>query len=211
MHDTLHLAAHPTGPGRVRVTVAGDLDVVSAPDVRDTLRAALANHRSVLVDCGGLTLCDCTGLSALLAAARAAKASGRDLQLCAVPHPLAKLLRLTWVTSSPTVAAVGASRIPRPHRHRPVLLQQVPDPVLAELFHARSWRPHAHSADQPHADLGPMTRSLTVNGTLIGAARGSAPAAEGDTGVLQQAVHAAVGAARLLHKGKHDAGAISAR
>ncbi|MER6573077.1 STAS domain-containing protein [Streptomyces sp. NPDC001093] len=49
----------------------------------------------MLVDCGGLTFCDCTGLSVLLAAARAAKAGGRDLRLCAVPHPLARLLRLT--------------------------------------------------------------------------------------------------------------------
>ncbi|MGJ5751569.1 anti-anti-sigma factor [Streptomyces puniciscabiei] len=103
MHDTLHVAVQPTGPGRCRVTVAGDLDVVSAPDVRDTLRSALADHRSVVVDCGGLTFCDCTGLSALLAAARTAKASGRDLRLCAVPHPLARLLRLTHAGSAFTI------------------------------------------------------------------------------------------------------------
>lgn len=34
MHDTLQVAVHPTGPGSCRVTVAGDLDLVSAPDIR---------------------------------------------------------------------------------------------------------------------------------------------------------------------------------
>ncbi|MEU8031356.1 hypothetical protein AB0C13_22400 [Streptomyces sp. NPDC049099] len=31
MYDTLRVAVHPTGPGSCRVTVAGDLDVVTAP------------------------------------------------------------------------------------------------------------------------------------------------------------------------------------
>jgi anti-anti-sigma regulatory factor len=42
--------------------------VVSAPDVREALKAAVSAHDRVEVDCGGLTFCDCTGLSALLAA-----------------------------------------------------------------------------------------------------------------------------------------------
>ncbi|MFB9539716.1 MULTISPECIES: type I-E CRISPR-associated protein Cas6/Cse3/CasE [Streptomyces] len=32
MYDTLHVAVHPTGPGTCRVTVAGDLDVVTDPN-----------------------------------------------------------------------------------------------------------------------------------------------------------------------------------
>lgn len=83
MYDTLPVATHPTGPGHWWVTVAGDLDVVT-PDVREALKAA---HDRVDVDCGGLTFCDCTGLSALLAAAHAAKASGSELRLYSVPHP----------------------------------------------------------------------------------------------------------------------------
>ncbi|WP_328373419.1 STAS domain-containing protein (plasmid) [Streptomyces sp. NBC_00445] len=103
MYDTLHVAVHPTGPGRCRVTVAGELDVVSAPDVREALRTAVSVHERVDVDCGGLTFCDCTGLSALLAAARAAKTAGSDLRLCAVPHTLASLLRLTHAGSAFTI------------------------------------------------------------------------------------------------------------
>ncbi|WP_433455468.1 STAS domain-containing protein [Streptomyces sp. CA-142005] len=103
MHDTLHVAVHPTGPGSCRVTVTGDLDVVSAPDVREALKAAVSAHDRVDVDCGHLTFCDCTGLSALLAAARAAKAHGSELRLFSIPHALARLLRLTHTGSSFTI------------------------------------------------------------------------------------------------------------
>lgn len=86
MYDTFRVAVLPSGPGSCRVTVAGDLDAVSAPDVRDALRAAVSAHDRVDVDCGQLTFCDCSGLSALLAAAREAKASGNELWLRAVPY-----------------------------------------------------------------------------------------------------------------------------
>jgi anti-sigma B factor antagonist len=42
-----------------------------------------------------MRFCDCAGLSALLAAARTAKTHGSELRLCAVPHALARLLRLS--------------------------------------------------------------------------------------------------------------------
>ncbi|MFD7997090.1 STAS domain-containing protein [Streptomyces mexicanus] len=97
------MAVHPTGPGRCRVTVAGDLDVVSAPGVREALQAAVSAHDRVDVDAGQVTFRDCTGLSALIAAARAAKAHGSELRLCAVPHPLALLLRLPHADSAFTI------------------------------------------------------------------------------------------------------------
>ncbi|MFD0427470.1 STAS domain-containing protein [Streptomyces zhihengii] len=72
-----------------------------------TLRAAVAAHDRVEVDCGGLTFCECTGLSALLAAARAAKTAGSELRLCTVPHTLARLLRLTHAGSAFTIEQSG--------------------------------------------------------------------------------------------------------
>ncbi|WP_369192193.1 STAS domain-containing protein [Streptomyces sp. R08] len=44
----------------------------SAPPTygREAIKAAASAHDRVEVDCAGLTFCDCTGLSALLAAAR---------------------------------------------------------------------------------------------------------------------------------------------
>ncbi|MBT2491012.1 STAS domain-containing protein [Streptomyces sp. ISL-96] len=103
MNDTIQVGVHATGPDSCRITVAGDLDVVGAPDVREALQAAVATRRRVLVDCAGLTFCDCSGLNALLAAARTAKANGTELRLCAVPRALARLLRLSHTGSAFTI------------------------------------------------------------------------------------------------------------
>ncbi|MBO3680438.1 STAS domain-containing protein [Streptomyces sp. NEAU-YJ-81] len=50
------------------------------------LQSAVGENRVVVVNLGGLTFCDCTGLSALLAAARTARVRDVELRLCAVPH-----------------------------------------------------------------------------------------------------------------------------
>ncbi|MEU2801442.1 STAS domain-containing protein [Streptomyces sp. NPDC007117] len=93
-----------TGPGRCRVTVAGELDVVSAPAVRDTLSEATSRHPAgVDIGCAQVTFCDCSGLSALLAATRAARAAGVELRLCAVSPALARLLRLTRTSDAFTI------------------------------------------------------------------------------------------------------------
>ncbi len=109
MYDTIPWAK-ATGPGSCRVTVAGDLDVCSAPTVRATLREALSRHGRVVVDCSRLSFIDCTGLSALLAAARAAKAEGAELRLCAVSHALARLLRLSHTAGAFTIELEPADR-----------------------------------------------------------------------------------------------------
>ncbi|MFD3761468.1 STAS domain-containing protein [Streptomyces sp. NPDC058622] len=99
-----HVDLHATGPGTCRVTVAGDVDVVTAPAVRDALREAMSRHpHGIDVHCGTVTFIDCSGLSALLAGARAARAAGVELRLCAVPHTLARLLRLTQAHGSFTI------------------------------------------------------------------------------------------------------------
>ncbi|MER6075331.1 STAS domain-containing protein [Streptomyces sp. NPDC001817] len=126
------------------MTVTGDLDVVSAPDVREALRTAVAAHERVEVDCGRLTFCDCTGLSALLAAARAAKANGSELRLCSVPHALARLLRLTHAGSaSPSSTRTDSeARTPRgqdsERRGAPLRERKTARPgVLEEAVHCR--------------------------------------------------------------------------
>ncbi len=95
MLEMINVVVRPAGPGSCRVTVAGDLDVETAPEVRDALHGALAAYRNVTVDLSALRFCDCAGLSALLSAARTARADDADLTLSAVPDFLARLLRLS--------------------------------------------------------------------------------------------------------------------
>jgi hypothetical protein len=79
VYDTVQVYVHAAGPGICRVTVVGELDAATAPTICDTLRDALIRHACVDVDRGGVSFCDCSGLSALLTAAggRAALAVSR--------------------------------------------------------------------------------------------------------------------------------------
>ncbi|MFD9337517.1 STAS domain-containing protein [Streptomyces sp. NPDC060028] len=104
----IHVDVHATGPGSCRVTVGGDLDVVSAPTVHDPLRAAISMRLGgVDVDCAQLSFCDCSGLSALLAATRGVKAAEVELRLRAVPHVLARLLQLSHTGTAFTITGTA--------------------------------------------------------------------------------------------------------
>ncbi|NBM15931.1 STAS domain-containing protein [Streptomyces sp. GC420] len=103
MHNALHADLESISPESCRVRVSGELDVATTGEVRSILRTALRSYRHIVIDLGRLEFCDCSGLSALLAADRAARACGAELRLRAVPHSLARILRLTGVQGAFTV------------------------------------------------------------------------------------------------------------
>ncbi|MET8214255.1 STAS domain-containing protein [Streptomyces sp. NPDC005373] len=61
MYDTIQVNIRATGDGSCRVTVAGELDVCTAPAVRDALRDVLTRHERVDVDRAGVSFCDSLG------------------------------------------------------------------------------------------------------------------------------------------------------
>ena len=63
------------------MTVAGELDVASAPKLADALRRLEhPQHKDLSLDCAGIRFCDCAGLSVLITAARRRRAArGRRL------------------------------------------------------------------------------------------------------------------------------------
>ncbi|MDQ1006160.1 anti-sigma B factor antagonist [Streptomyces sp. V4I23] len=113
MYDvTMQVELTATGPDSCRMTMAGELDVVTAPGVRQALRAAVAEYQHIVVDLGKVHFCDCTGVSALLAGARAARAHDVDLCLRAVPCSLARILRLSGSGGAFTIEPVQPVRRP---------------------------------------------------------------------------------------------------
>jgi len=83
-----------TGGGAV-VTVAGELDVATAPQLRAGLDAlVLGAGQLLVVDLGGVTFCDSSGISALIAARNVAEAAGAGVALAAVPDRLGRTFRL---------------------------------------------------------------------------------------------------------------------
>src|SRR5215207_1290717 len=91
--------------GEACVAVAGEVDVDTAPRMRDALLEAIAEGEAVFVDLGSVTFMDSVGLSALIVARHAADARGLPLRLRNVPPRVLKLLTLTGLDDWLTVEA----------------------------------------------------------------------------------------------------------
>ncbi|MFD8695414.1 STAS domain-containing protein [Kitasatospora purpeofusca] len=81
------------------VSVSGDLDRDSAPDLRvELIRAiGLDGVATVVVDCTRVAFCDSSGLNTLLRARLIALEAGVELRLAAPSRQLARLLAVTGV------------------------------------------------------------------------------------------------------------------
>ncbi|GAA2276158.1 MULTISPECIES: STAS domain-containing protein [Kitasatospora] len=85
-------------PTPLVVRVGGEIDVATAPRLRQRLAAALEAHREVVLDLSEVTFMDCSGLGVLVQARNQADRCGRRLVLHGVGHPVARLLKLTGLT-----------------------------------------------------------------------------------------------------------------
>lgn len=105
--DTGETPEREPGDGRftVRESRHGDTVVLSLGgeldhDTAEPLREALARHTGaaaerVLVDLGGLTFCDSTGLNVLLHARLAAHDAGGSVELAGLRPPVARMFEIT--------------------------------------------------------------------------------------------------------------------
>jgi anti-sigma B factor antagonist len=100
-----------TSGSTVHVTVRGEIDLHSAPDLRETLARAVEGHPElVMVHLDEVSFLDSTGLGILVGAWKAQRAADRELELvCSRPEPL-KLLRLTGLDRVLTVHPVAPTR-----------------------------------------------------------------------------------------------------
>ena len=95
--------AHPRGSavevrrrgGETVVAPSGELDLASAPAVRDALAGALADGAgAVVVDLSRVTFLDSTGLAALLNAARRLRRAGRSFAVVGARELVRDVIRL---------------------------------------------------------------------------------------------------------------------
>ncbi|MFV0131769.1 STAS domain-containing protein [Streptomyces sp. HMX87] len=85
-----------THEGRRTVSVVGDVDLSSARQLEDALRAAWAvsPHR-IVVDLSNVTFCDCAGLHVLLDARALARQAGIAFVITgATARPVSRLIHL---------------------------------------------------------------------------------------------------------------------
>ncbi|MEO3811736.1 STAS domain-containing protein [Sphaerisporangium sp. B11E5] len=91
----LRLARRAFGDAVV-VAVEGELDLFTAPFLRDEVRDAIKQDSSRLVlDLGELSFMDSSGLSVLIEAWRLATGEGGGVSLAAPQAPVARILRTT--------------------------------------------------------------------------------------------------------------------
>lgn len=87
------------------MSVAGEIDLYTAPRLHSELAAALAGGDPVriVVDMSGVEFCDSTGMNVLLAAQRNAREGGGELELAGPRPAIRKILQVTGLETVFTV------------------------------------------------------------------------------------------------------------
>ena len=87
---------HEQLDGESVLYVAGEIDMATAPALRDAALQALVEHGpSLTLDLGGVTFMDSTGLHVLVGTYRRVRAHGGTFAMRHVPDIVRKLLRVT--------------------------------------------------------------------------------------------------------------------
>lgn len=85
---------------RATLRLVGELDVVSAPQLRDTVSALISKGKAHLTfDCSGLDFIDSTGLGVLIGARARALAANGSVALAGVKPAMQRLLVVTGIES----------------------------------------------------------------------------------------------------------------
>jgi len=91
MEITTHTAANST-----TITLAGRLDVHTAPAFKETLTSEIGQGRhNIVVSLAGVEYVDSSGLASLVAGLKNCRRAGGDLKLAALPHPIRLIFEIT--------------------------------------------------------------------------------------------------------------------
>ncbi|MEW1613928.1 MULTISPECIES: STAS domain-containing protein [unclassified Streptomyces] len=94
MTQHLTLTTRTTPAGAV-IALTGDLDHHTTPDVHAALtRLDLRPGQQLVFDLGGLTFCDSTGITVIIAARNHALAADANIVLTAVPDRVSRIFRI---------------------------------------------------------------------------------------------------------------------
>lgn len=168
------------------VTLCGELDIASAPALRERLLGVLSGHSSELVmDLANVSFCDASGLAVLMNTGRRATLLGGGLRLAAPSVPVLVALEVTglhwqFATFASVTAALASSPaaedrppggdrapvpIPVPAARRVLVIRRTagPDPDSGDLRQAVTAvleQSDAWRDADPHRRLTPILRAL---------------------------------------------------
>ena len=90
----LSITATSTAHGAV-LSLGGNLDVATADDLENAVREQIRQGALIMLDAGDLTMCDSTGLGAIVRAHRQATAAGARIVVSGPRPYVADLLAMT--------------------------------------------------------------------------------------------------------------------
>ena len=97
--DETFAISERTGNGCSIVSVVGELDVATAPDLRARLDSAIDRGPAVVVaDLLGVTFLDSTALGALIGVLKRCQAAGGELRIVAAEPRILKIFEITGLT-----------------------------------------------------------------------------------------------------------------
>jgi anti-sigma B factor antagonist len=103
--EPFSVAVDQTGE-RTVITVRGELDLATAPQLDEALMPPLAGGASVVLDLRGLEFMDSTGVRAIVAAHLSAEEHDGALTVCAIPDgPVARVLEISGLDAVLDVVA----------------------------------------------------------------------------------------------------------
>jgi anti-sigma B factor antagonist len=106
--------SHTAIDGVVHVTVAGDVDMLTADDLRQVLHELIRDGatRQVIVDVARVEFCDSSGINALLDGYRTALAAGARLQIADPSAQVRQVLQITDLLELLTADSRDAPQVP---------------------------------------------------------------------------------------------------
>jgi anti-sigma B factor antagonist len=100
------------------VAVSGEIDIASAPKLREELLGALGRHGTRLaLDLGGVTFMDCAGVNVLLAVRRHARLEGGWVRVARASRRARNILMLTGVHREFALADFETAAQPQRRSH----------------------------------------------------------------------------------------------
>jgi anti-sigma B factor antagonist len=84
--------------GRTLVTVHGEVDLATSPQLRDCLAGIVDDKPSIVVDLDDVGFIDSTGIGVLVGGVKRARSNGGDLALVCNQRRILKVLEITGLT-----------------------------------------------------------------------------------------------------------------